>query len=102
MTEDKQLFLFGHTLPGNENLLLERLIVFTHLISKFSGLKNAQKNEIKAIALLCLDVQCFEKFQLKMFCKLLLDTIMLPSYSRFYFTVELWVRYSIRLRVSEI
>jgi len=28
MTEDKQLFLFGHTLPGNENLLLERLIMF--------------------------------------------------------------------------
>uniref|UniRef100_A0A915NTF1 Uncharacterized protein n=2 Tax=Meloidogyne TaxID=189290 RepID=A0A915NTF1_9BILA len=25
MTEDKQLFLFGHTLPGNENLLLERI-----------------------------------------------------------------------------
>ncbi|CAK5014160.1 unnamed protein product [Meloidogyne enterolobii] len=24
MTEDKQLFLFGHTLPGNENLLLEK------------------------------------------------------------------------------
>uniref|UniRef100_A0A914NBL9 E3 ubiquitin-protein ligase UBR5 ubiquitin-associated domain-containing protein n=2 Tax=Meloidogyne TaxID=189290 RepID=A0A914NBL9_MELIC len=45
------------------------------------GLKNAQKNEIKAIALLRLDVQCFEKLQLKMFCKLLLGTIMLPSYS---------------------
>nr|CAD2197056.1 unnamed protein product [Meloidogyne enterolobii] len=25
MTEDKQLFIFGHTLPGNENLLLERI-----------------------------------------------------------------------------
>jgi len=27
MTEDKQLFIFGHTLPGNENLLLERFLI---------------------------------------------------------------------------
>lgn len=32
MTEEKQLILFGHTLPGNENLLLERLTnLFSYL-----------------------------------------------------------------------